>query len=106
MKILEEGKKWSIQSRCAGIGINGGGCGALIELEDDDIEVVLKLTDSVVEDEMYTEREYSYTFKCPCCNIESEINEDLPVLIREKVLARTKDGIKKIRLNNRGRMYL
>ena len=39
MKVLEEGKKWSIQERCTGIGNGGGGCNALLEIEKEDIYI-------------------------------------------------------------------
>ncbi len=107
MEILKEGKKWSINSLCTGIGINGGGCGAELKIEADDIKAVIKLIDAETPDILYTKRDYCYTFKCPCCNIESEINEEeLPIYVKRKALEKVSPSDKKIKVNKKGRVYL
>lgn len=107
MKILEEGKKWSINCRCRGFGIIGGGCGALLEIEANDIYAIIKKVEDETSELMYLRDEYCYTFKCPCCNIETEIDgKDLPINIKRNALESLKPGVKEIRVSKDGRMYL
>lgn len=107
MKVLEEGQKWSIDYRCLGIGLPCGGCGALLNVEAEDIYAIVKKVDDETDEFMYSRNEYCYTFKCPCCNIETEICEkDLPINVKRKALEKLKPSVKEIRVNKDGRMYL
>ncbi len=107
MKILSEGKKWSTTCKCVGIGIEGGGCGATLEVEAEDIYAISVFKEDETPDFMYGRSEYCYTFKCPCCNIEAEICGDkLPINVKRQALDRIKKSAKVIRLTKNGRMYL
>ena len=80
MKVLEEGKNWSIQERCNGIGNGGGGCNALLEIEKEDIYITCH-TDYLGE------KDYYYTFCCPQCKMETDINQEkIPYKIRNEKL--------------------
>lgn len=68
MKILKEGrpqKGWSIEATCTGAGNKGGGCGAVLLVEQPD----LFKTYSSARDEttMYI------TFKCAACGVKTDI---------------------------------
>lgn len=106
MKVIKEGESWSIQQTCSGIGINGSGCGAILEIEEDDIYAIVKLIDAETPDFLYSQHDYCYTFRCPCCNIETEIKAYLPVDIKRRVLDRMGANVKKLRVSKDGRMYL
>ncbi len=82
MKILKVGLGWGIEQICTGKGNGGGGCGATLQVEKDDIYMTSKGYYDGSTD-------YFYTFRCPCCQVETDIEEKLvPSGIRE--LARTK----------------
>lgn len=107
MKVLNEGKKWSIKHYCLGIGINGGGCGAVLEVEAEDIYAIPILKDEETPDFMYSKQDFCYTFKCPCCNIETDINASkLPTTVKRRALQNLRVSVKEIRLDVNGRMYL
>lgn len=107
MEVLEEGKKWSINYRCNGIGFPGGGCGALLKIEAEDIYAIIKNIDEETDEFMYSKSDYCYTFKCPCCNIETEICEkELPINVKRQALSRLQKSVKDIRVTKNGRMYL
>lgn len=70
MKIIKKGHKqkgWSKEFKCAGKGNGGGGCGAILLVEEGDL---------------YYRRDYAYdlsyevytTFSCPCCRVETDVN--------------------------------
>lgn len=107
MKILEKGKKWSIECRCKGIGLPYSGCGALLEIEADDIYVITKKVEDETDEFMYTRDEYCYTFRCPCCNIETSIDEAaLPINVKRNAIEKFRPSIKEIKVKKDGRMYL
>lgn len=88
MKVLQEGPGWSIKQKCTGIGNGGGGCGALLEVEREDIY----LTSST---DLSGETDYYYTFRCPCCDIETDVPErDIPAIIKRNLFNQ-----KRMRLN-------
>ena len=65
MKVLEPGKtskKWSLQHRCTGWNSGVEGCGALLELETNDLRYHPGYSDE--------KSDFSATvsFKCVCCN--------------------------------------
>lgn len=73
MKVIEKGrpqKGWSIETRCTGAGNNGGGCGALLLVEEAD----LFQTTSSARDEV----DYFVTFECCECGVKTDI-ENAPV---------------------------
>lgn len=105
MEILEQGKIWSIKEKCLGIG-DGGGCMALLEVEAEDIYAIARLKDIDNPSFMASAYDYCYTFRCPCCNIESEVRNELPITIKRRALANLKKSIKTIRVDKYGRMYL
>ena len=79
MKVLQEGPGWSIKQKCTGIGNGGGGCGALLEVERNDIY----LTSST---DLSGETDYYFTFRCPCCDIETDVPEkDIPTIIKRNL---------------------
>lgn len=80
MKVLEKGPGWSIKVRCTGSGNGDGGCESLLQVSENDIYVTSN-TD-------YTgDTDYYYTFRCPVCNVETDIKEkDLPIRIRRQKL--------------------
>jgi hypothetical protein len=66
MKIIEPGKiagKWSIKHRCTAWGNSGSGCGALLELEMDDLRYYPGTGGEVT----WGYRDPAVSFKCPCC---------------------------------------
>lgn len=79
MRVLQEGPGWSIKQKCTGYGNGGGGCGALLEVERGDIY----LTSST---DLSGETDYYYTFKCPCCDIETDVpSTDIPAIIKRNL---------------------
>jgi|SaaInlStandDraft_4_1057021.scaffolds.fasta_scaffold00302_17 hypothetical protein len=71
MKVLEAGRKqkgWSHEFRCTGDGNDGGGCGALLLVEQGD----LFTTASHARDETTTYK----TFRCSECGVNTDIEND------------------------------
>lgn len=80
MKILEKGTGWSIEQRCTGAGNGGGGCNSLLLVEEHDIYVTSHT-------DIAGDTDYFYTFACPVCGRETDINESLiPTIIRSEKL--------------------
>ena len=78
MKVLKPGrpqKGWAKEFECTGRGNSGGGCGAILLIEADD----LFYTYSYGRDE-----EYCYvTFKCVSCGVKTDLKrEDIPNGVR------------------------
>lgn len=70
MKVLEKGrpqKGWAKELLCTGQGNGGGGCGAKLLVEKDD----LYQTSSSV----YNETDYYVTFRCPECGVQTDTTE-------------------------------
>lgn len=70
MKVLQEGNPngWEIEQECTGAGNGDGGCKARLLVSEDDIYITTHTDYS-------GETEYFYTFKCPCCKVETDIPE-------------------------------
>jgi hypothetical protein len=72
MKLLKKGRDengWSVEASCSGEGNEGGGCGALLLVEQAD----LFRTSSSARDETT----YYTTFRCPECHVMTDI-KDVP----------------------------
>lgn len=64
MKVLKPGREqrgWAVEAECTGAGNGGGGCGAKLLVEEDD----LFITRSHHRDET----DYFATFKCVACDV-------------------------------------
>ena len=80
MKVLEKGSGWKIEERCTGIGNGGGGCGAKLLVETEDIFLTHDY-DIGGDHDMY------YTFQCPECGVQTNLYKfDVPKHIRIKLL--------------------
>lgn len=82
MKVLQEGNPngWEIEQDCTGKGNGDGGCGARLLVAEDDI-FVTSHTD------YGGDTEYFYTFKCPCCEVLTDIPEkDVVSRVRSKAM--------------------
>ena len=89
MKILKEGNlnDWEIEQRCTGAGNDEPGCNARLLVAEEDIFIT---TCSAYYND---DKEYYYTFKCPCCGALSDISdEDIPLSIRKRIMKRYKNG--------------
>lgn len=72
MKVIEKGrsqKGWAIESACTGQGNGGGGCGAKLLVEKNDVYQT--------EGGSLGETEYYWTFICPECHVETDL-KDVP----------------------------
>lgn len=84
MKVLEKGEGWNIEARCTGKGNGDGGCNAKLLVEKDDIYVTTR-TDYVGD------TDYFYTFCCPQCRVETDIEEKkIPYSVKTKALEKKK----------------
>lgn len=80
--------KWSMEVRCTGAGNGLTGCGAKLEVEEDD----LYITES---EHYWGETDYFYTFRCPLCNEETDISSNyIPDSVKCKVMNVYKGGSK------------
>lgn len=80
MKVIEEGRGWNLEKRCTGKGNGGGGCNALLGLELNDIYLSHSYDYGGGHDMFYT-------FKCPCCSTETDLEEsEVPNLVKRKLL--------------------
>ena len=76
---LQEGPGLAIKQKCTGFGNGGGGCGALLEVEREDIYLTSHT-------DITGETDYFYTFRCPCCSNETDIPEkNIPPIIRRNL---------------------
>lgn len=72
--MLKQGrpqKGWSSEAKCSGIGNGGGGCGALLLVEQDDL---FETTSSARD-----ETDYFTTFRCMSCGVLSDMKPRPPV---------------------------
>lgn len=80
MQILKPGRiqtGWSKEMVCSGYGNGGGGCGAQLLVEQDDV--------FGTESHHYDgSSEYYATFKCPCCYVWTDIQGEVPFKPRRK----------------------
>ena len=82
MKVLQAGNPngWEIEQECTGKGNGDGGCGARLLVSENDIFITTRA-------DYDGSKEYYYTFKCPCCNVETDIpKKDIVDRVRKKVL--------------------
>lgn len=74
MRILKPGRKqygWSTETKCTGSGNGGGGCGALLLVEEGDLYRT--------QSHHYDGSSESYvTFRCIWCSVETDLR-DVPV---------------------------
>ena len=70
MKVLEQGHGWSIEQRCTGKGNGDGGCNSLLEVSEEDIY-------QTSSTDYLGDTDYYYTFCCPVCGKETDIDESL-----------------------------
>lgn len=79
MKILEKGRAqtgWSKEFRCTGDGNGGGGCGALLLVEQDDVYQTSRCS--------MGDCDYFRTFTCGACGVETDIDASIPFSIPTK----------------------
>jgi hypothetical protein len=78
MKVIKKGREqkgWAKEFTCTGAGNGGGGCGAVLLVEQSDV---------------YLTHHYDYggghdiynTFRCTLCGVETDIKESLPFRAR------------------------
>lgn len=76
MKVIvppKNGRSWSIKATCTGFGNEGKGCGAVLEVEREDLRYY-KGSDSD-----WGDSEPAVSFKCPCCGTVTDIGlKDYP----------------------------
>ena len=86
MKVIKKGREqkgWAQQFTCTGKGNRGGGCGAILLVEEDD----MYFTSSSCYD---GSTDYFNTFKCCDCGVETDVSDS-------KVSARVKDKMQEKR---------
>lgn len=82
MKVLKEGPGWSLKQTCTGKGNGGGGCEATLFVEKNDIYMTSR---SFIDGSS----DYYYTFRCPRCQVETDIEKRLvPSSIQSLALTR------------------
>lgn len=67
MRVIEEGLKWSVKTKCF---ITEGGCDAIIEIDANDLKTQSHQKD--YSRAIY----YSFYVQCPCCYKMIKINSD------------------------------
>ena len=70
MKVLEKGrsqKGWAKEFVCTGLGNGGGGCGAKLLVEQDDLYKTSR-------SDYIGDTDYYVTFMCLECGVETDIN--------------------------------
>ena len=78
MKVLEKGSGWNLEKRCTGVGNGEGGCNSKLLIEPQDIY-------STSHIDYLGDKEYYYTFQCPICGVETDIDPNqIPYSIKEK----------------------
>ena len=74
MKVLKPGREqkgWSTEATCTGKGNGGGGCGATLLVEEEDIYQTAHHSYDGSSD-------YFNTFRCVSCGVETDLKADLP----------------------------
>ena len=70
MRVLQKGsgqKGWATEATCTGYGNGGGGCRAILLVEERDLYVTCR------SDYTGMDKEFFATFKCPECGIETDL---------------------------------
>ncbi len=89
MKVVKEPVIWKIEKECIANKNNDGGCEALLEVEAVDIYLSYqqKANNDKRNSELSNYNDFSYTFKCPCCNKETLIDDsEIPIEVRKAIL--------------------
>jgi len=89
VKVLQEGNPngWEIEQVCTGRGNGDGGCEARLLVAEDDIYI------TVSSDYCGEDKTYHYTFKCPCCGVQTDIPEkDIVLRVQRKVMDKYKQN--------------
>ena len=73
MKILEKAdtESWYIDCRCTGFGNAAGGCNSLLRVEKSDLVYW-----PGVDAETWGQRDPAVSFKCPVCNVRTDLGRD------------------------------
>jgi len=83
MKVIQSGNPagaWSKEYSCTGLGNGNGGCGAILEVNGNDIMHTYYTI-------MGREECHCFTIECPECKTWTDLIEsDIPVAIRSKIL--------------------
>lgn len=82
MKVLELGKGWSVEMRCTGAGMGGGGCNALLEIVETDL---LRVYGGG-----YTESDPYTAIKCPQCKRRTCL-EDMKIKVPTSIFKNVKE---------------
>ena len=79
MKVIKKPPKeeWKIQEYCTGDGHSNFGCGALLEVEKEDLTRITYEHHGIYDDTI----EIKYSFICPLCNEETNIKSLVPLKI-------------------------
>lgn len=67
MEVIRKGVGWSKKVKCTGYGNGGGGCGAVLRIEEGDIYETTNY-------ERDGGREFCRTIECPQCGKETDID--------------------------------
>lgn len=70
MKVLKKGRKQNGRAKeykCTGRGDGGGGCGALLLVEEKDVYQT--------QSSCMGETEYYQTFRCPDCKVQTDVED-------------------------------
>jgi hypothetical protein len=77
MKVLKKGrgqKGWSIEATCTGAGNGGGGCGALLLVEQDDLFKTFITSFCEPPD-------VCVSFVCSECGVMTDIEDSVPIYV-------------------------
>ena len=80
MKVIKEGRGFILEVTCTGKGNGGGGCGAFLGIEQNDVYITTSSD--------YTgDVDYFYTIKCPCCGTQTDIpSHKLPSNVKDAAM--------------------
>ena len=70
MKVIKNGEEidsWKLRINCTGRGNGGGGCGALLEIREEDIY-------NTYSYDYLGDKDTYYTIVCPICGKETDLN--------------------------------
>lgn len=97
MKVLEKGREqkgWSKDFECTGDGNGGGGCGAKLLVEQDDVY----MTYSHARDETTG----YHTFMCPECGVETDIPSSIRLPFSPRRMGETEVARRQMVRSRRG----
>lgn len=83
MKLIKKGrvqKGWSKEFTCTGNGNGGGGCSAILLVEQDDIFKTFRY--------LLDDTDEFNTFKCLECGVLTDISEPLPFIVTREDIPR------------------